>query len=68
MSFSFFVSSLFIYSGISRVDLHAAFAAPDEDENAFPLTYTSPTRGEEKFKKVITGVAVHGSHFTVFTG
>jgi len=36
------------YLWLYRIDGPAAFAAGGDDENAFPLTNTSPTRGEEK--------------------
>jgi len=43
--------SHFTVHGIFRIDLHATCVAPIEDGNVFPLTYTSPTRGEEKSNK-----------------
>ncbi|NLJ38341.1 MAG: hypothetical protein GX432_06220 [Candidatus Atribacteria bacterium] len=51
MSFQFLLNHFFIDSGIYRIDIHAAFAEPVGDENAFPLTYTSPNKGEEKKEK-----------------
>ncbi|NLJ48174.1 MAG: hypothetical protein GX428_01100 [Candidatus Atribacteria bacterium] len=42
MRLSLFVSALFTYSGLFRIDVHAAFAAPDEDENSPPHPHPLP--------------------------
>ncbi len=39
---------IFKHEGIFRIDPHAAFAAPDEDENAFPPSPTPLPPGERK--------------------
>jgi hypothetical protein len=72
--FSFFVYSFFTNFGIFRVDGHAAFAAPDEDENAFPPHPIAPSppqsflMGEGEGEVVFKRFTVHASRFTVFTG
>jgi len=42
------MNSFFTYSVIFKIDPHNPFMVTVKNENDFPLTYTFPTRGEEK--------------------
>ena len=47
-AFRFLMNSFFTYSVIFKIDPHNPFMVTVKNENDFPLTYTFPTRGEEK--------------------
>jgi hypothetical protein len=57
-----FFSSLFTYSDIFRIDPHAAFAAPDDDENELPPHPDPlPQRGEgKKNKRIFNSFSLDG--------
>ena len=59
------IFKLFTVHGIFRTDPHATFMTPIDDENVFLLTYTSPTRGEEKIE--VGKNESSGSWFMVFS-